>query len=80
MTKLSAAWPRASPCLLRPAHQAASRRNPARLTLRSIIGAESMKYIATTLGSSFYKQYQMAMLFGIVELVLSQVGGKGDGM
>lgn len=43
-----------------------------------IIGAESMKYIATTLGSSFYKQYQMAMLFGLVELVLSQLPNLED--
>lgn len=32
-----------------------------------------MNYIAVQLGSGFHKQYQMSMLFGVVQVALSQV-------
>lgn len=34
-----------------------------------------MSFIAEQLGSPFYRQYQMSLVFGALEVVLSQVGG-----
>lgn len=42
---------------------------------RSITGADAMRSTALLVGSGFNKLWQMTVVFGGIELVLSQVGG-----